>query len=89
MLPSYLSSSSDTARLTAEENENLTKEEEVGEVDDPAIEGEKPLPLAGANVMNIILVAAECATWSKTGSKQLTYNLRWQSHFFSWLTDGI
>ena len=79
MLPSYLSSSSDTARLTAEENENLTKEEEVGEVDDRAIEGEKPLPLAGANVMNIILVAAECAPWSKTGSIQLTYNLRIQS----------
>ena len=25
-------------------------------------------PLAGDNVMNIILVAAECAPWSKTGS---------------------
>ncbi|XVF14276.1 hypothetical protein REPUB_Repub09cG0044800 [Reevesia pubescens] len=69
VLPSYLSSSSDAARLTAEENENLTRAllKEVGEVDDPAIEGEKPPPLAGANVMNIILVAAECAPWSKTG----------------------
>ncbi|XP_058773224.1 granule-bound starch synthase 2, chloroplastic/amyloplastic-like [Vicia villosa] len=28
---------------------------------------EKPPPLAGTNVMNIILVAAECAPWSKTG----------------------
>lgn len=28
---------------------------------------EKPPPLAGINVMNIILVAAECAPWSKTG----------------------
>nr|DAD34889.1 TPA_asm: hypothetical protein HUJ06_005529 [Nelumbo nucifera] len=27
----------------------------------------KTPPLAGANVMNIILVAAECAPWSKTG----------------------
>lgn len=27
----------------------------------------KPPPLAGVNVMNIILVAAECAPWSKTG----------------------
>lgn len=27
----------------------------------------KPPPLAGANVMNVILVAAECAPWSKTG----------------------
>jgi len=31
-------------------------------------EGEaKPPPLAGTNVMNIIVVAAECAPWSKTG----------------------
>ncbi|XP_022739288.1 granule-bound starch synthase 2, chloroplastic/amyloplastic-like isoform X1 [Durio zibethinus] len=69
VLPSYLSSSLETAQLTAEENENLTKAglEEAGEVVDPAIEGEKPPPLAGANVMNIILVAAECAPWSKTG----------------------
>ncbi|CAL5185886.1 unnamed protein product [Lathyrus oleraceus] len=29
--------------------------------------GEKPPPLAGTNVMNIILVSAECAPWSKTG----------------------
>lgn len=28
---------------------------------------EKPLPLAGPNVMNVIVVAAECAPWSKTG----------------------
>lgn len=28
---------------------------------------EKPPPLAGPNVMNIVLVAAECAPWSKTG----------------------
>lgn len=27
----------------------------------------KPPPLAGNNVMNIIMVAAECAPWSKTG----------------------
>ncbi|KAJ1419644.1 Starch synthase, catalytic domain [Sesbania bispinosa] len=30
-------------------------------------EGEIPPPLAGTNVMNVILVAAECAPWSKTG----------------------
>nr|KYP42916.1 hypothetical protein KK1_035665 [Cajanus cajan] len=29
--------------------------------------GEKPPPLAGENVMNVILAAAECAPWSKTG----------------------
>lgn len=33
----------------------------------PADEDEKPPPLAGPNVMNIILVAAECAPWSKIG----------------------
>lgn len=27
----------------------------------------KPPPLAGVNVMNIVIVAAECAPWSKTG----------------------
>ncbi|MED6119206.1 hypothetical protein PIB30_009605 [Stylosanthes scabra] len=30
-------------------------------------EGEIPQPLAGTNVMNVIVVAAECAPWSKTG----------------------
>ncbi|WVZ05325.1 hypothetical protein V8G54_018671 [Vigna mungo] len=30
-------------------------------------ETETPQPLAGINVMNVILVAAECAPWSKTG----------------------
>ncbi|KAG4139735.1 hypothetical protein ERO13_D07G211700v2 [Gossypium hirsutum] len=39
----------------------------VGELHDPAVESTKPPPLAGANVMNIILVAIECAPWSKTG----------------------
>ncbi|KAK4477609.1 hypothetical protein RD792_016846 [Penstemon davidsonii] len=34
---------------------------------DPTKEDAKPPPLAGANVMNVILVAAECAPWSKTG----------------------
>ncbi|CAI9758660.1 unnamed protein product [Fraxinus pennsylvanica] len=36
-------------------------------VQDPTGEDVKPPPLAGPNVMNIILVAAECAPWSKTG----------------------
>ncbi|KAL8471601.1 hypothetical protein ACS0TY_029015 [Phlomoides rotata] len=34
---------------------------------DPTNEDEKPPPLAGPNVMNIIMVASECAPWSKTG----------------------
>ncbi|PON65379.1 Glycogen synthase [Parasponia andersonii] len=36
--------------------------------DDPLKEEAKLPPLAGANVMNVILVAAECAPWSKTGA---------------------
>ncbi|KAM7278978.1 hypothetical protein ACFE04_006112 [Oxalis oulophora] len=31
------------------------------------VEKAKPPPLAGPNVMNVVLVAAECAPWSKTG----------------------
>lgn len=31
-------------------------------------EEEKPPPLAGPNVMNIVMVGAECAPWSKTGA---------------------
>ncbi|KAL6520394.1 Sucrose synthase [Orobanche minor] len=38
-----------------------------GIIRNPTIEDAKPPPLAGANVMNIILVAAECTPWSKTG----------------------
>ncbi|KAK9004187.1 hypothetical protein V6N11_001994 [Hibiscus sabdariffa] len=69
VLPSYLSSSSDEAQDIDEDNKNLTEAvlKEAAEVEDSAIEGEKPPPLAGANVMNVILVAAECAPWSKTG----------------------
>lgn len=33
----------------------------------PEIGNMEPPPLAGANVMNVIVVAAECAPWSKTG----------------------
>ncbi|KAK6155085.1 hypothetical protein DH2020_009333 [Rehmannia glutinosa] len=36
-------------------------------IQDPTNEDVKPPPLAGPNVMNIIMVAAECAPWSKTG----------------------
>ncbi|XWS73152.1 hypothetical protein CRYUN_Cryun02cG0101100 [Craigia yunnanensis] len=44
----------------------IEEEWEVGEINDPAIGGENPLPLAGANVMNIILLATECIPWFKT-----------------------
>ncbi|RAL47117.1 unnamed protein product [Cuscuta campestris] len=41
---------------------------EIGDgTGDPSGVDMKPPPLAGANVMNIILVSAECAPWSKTG----------------------
>ncbi|KAK8533920.1 hypothetical protein V6N13_028390 [Hibiscus sabdariffa] len=69
VLPSYLSTSSDEAQDIDEDNKNLTEAvlKEAAEVEDSAVEGENPPPLAGANVMNVILVAAECAPWSKTG----------------------
>ncbi|CAH9088840.1 unnamed protein product [Cuscuta epithymum] len=41
-----------------------SKDDETG---DPISVDFKPPPLAGANVMNVILVSAECAPWSKTG----------------------
>ncbi len=31
-------------------------------------EPQAPAPLAGENVMNVVLVGAECAPWSKTGA---------------------
>ncbi|KAI7735921.1 hypothetical protein M8C21_031187 [Ambrosia artemisiifolia] len=46
-----------------------TSETILDEADEPASDdgdAESP-PLAGPNVMNVILVAAECAPWSKTG----------------------
>jgi starch synthase len=69
-LPSFLSSSSKSSSLRDENHEifNKTSLAELdGEANDPVIEEVKPPPLAGANVMNIIFVAAECAPWSKTG----------------------
>lgn len=39
----------------------------LDETDVPASDVVDTLPLAGPNVMNVILVAAECAPWSKTG----------------------
>ncbi|KAL3629378.1 Sucrose synthase [Castilleja foliolosa] len=42
-------------------------EGENGKIEDPTNEDIKSPPLAGPNVMNIILVSAECTPWSKTG----------------------
>lgn len=60
-LPPFVSSISE---ITIPEDKKV---EEGLEVSDPAVEDAEPPPLAGTNVMNVILVAAECAPWSKTG----------------------
>lgn len=69
-MPSFLSSTLEVEPLEVEQNESL-KESSLQNVDnetaDPVSEDMEPPPLAGPNVMNIILVAAECAPWSKTG----------------------
>ena len=68
-LPSFLSireTSSQDVEEHVDSKEPSLQEVNVGAAD-PAIEDIKPPPLAGPNVMNIILVAAECAPWSKTG----------------------
>lgn len=71
VLPSFLSLTSETDGMNDSEEKKLT-EPVLGDAPflanrDPEEEDIKPPPLAGANVMNIILVAAECAPWSKTG----------------------
>ncbi|KAK6913273.1 Starch synthase, catalytic domain [Dillenia turbinata] len=70
VLPSFLSETSGSLDLQYETQEEL-KEPDLKEVNDgatePQTEDVKPPPLAGANVMNVIIVAAECAPWSKTG----------------------
>ncbi|CAF2373374.1 unnamed protein product [Brassica napus] len=51
-----------------ETKEEKTHEEEASsDTNEPVRDEEKPSPLAEANVMNVILVAAECAPFSKTG----------------------
>ncbi|XP_022861081.1 granule-bound starch synthase 2, chloroplastic/amyloplastic isoform X2 [Olea europaea var. sylvestris] len=52
-------------KIKDEEESNL--EDTKVKVQDPIGEDVKPPPLAGPNVMNVILVAAECAPWCKTG----------------------
>lgn len=70
-LPAFLSASTATSSLKHESYENLkeSRVEEIGhEANAPKDEDVKPPPLAGVNVMNVILVAAECAPWIKTGT---------------------
>lgn len=70
-LPSYLTSTPETSSIKTEEymetKEEKTPEEASSETNEPGKDEAKPPPLAGANVMNVILVAAECAPFSKTG----------------------
>ncbi|KAK7273393.1 hypothetical protein RIF29_14442 [Crotalaria pallida] len=69
-LPAFLTNSTETSSLKIENHEGTSEsilKEITNESSDIGSEGETSLPLAGTNVMNIILVAAECAPWSKTG----------------------
>lgn len=69
-VPSFLLSTLEVESLEMDQDESL-KESSLQNVDnetaDPVSEDMEPPPLAGPNVMNVILVAAECAPWSKTG----------------------
>lgn len=64
ILPDQPSSKEDEHQEDSKES-NL--EDGNVETADPTDEEVKPPPLAGANVMNVILVATECAPWVKTG----------------------
>ncbi|XP_059293972.1 granule-bound starch synthase 2, chloroplastic/amyloplastic [Lycium ferocissimum] len=68
-VPSFLQESSAQSYLEQKSDnlEGSSAEKANTETEDPVDVDEKPPPLAGTNVMNIILVAAECAPWSKTG----------------------
>lgn len=69
---SSLSSISETS-ISKDEKQEDDSEEATMQLDadnedsDSTIEDAKPPPLAAANVMNVLLVAAECAPWIKTG----------------------
>lgn len=69
-VPSFLSKYSASSAPVEDKHEDL-RESSAKEIhngtEDPVNEDLKPPPLAGTNVMNIILVAAECAPWCKTG----------------------
>lgn len=64
MLPNFLPRTYKSSSIKDEKVKQLEDDELVN---DPVGEDAKPPPLAGANVMNVILVAAECAPWCKTG----------------------
>ncbi|CAD5321735.1 unnamed protein product [Arabidopsis thaliana] len=66
-LPSYLTKAPQTSTMKTEKYVEKTPDVASSETNEPGKDEEKPPPLAGANVMNVILVAAECAPFSKTG----------------------
>ncbi|KAJ1399695.1 Starch synthase, catalytic domain [Sesbania bispinosa] len=68
-LPNELANNIETYSLKVENLEGVSESslKVTDEADNVESEGEKSPPLAGANVMNVILVAAECAPFSKTG----------------------
>lgn len=66
-LPPFVSDISPTFKKF--ENTKESTSHHVKDMPDaPMGDNSKSPPLAGPNVMNIILVAAECAPWSKTGN---------------------
>lgn len=67
-VPSFLSKSSATLHLEDDKHEKSSSEKVNVDKENSESEEAKPPPLAGTNVMNIILVAAECAPWCKTGN---------------------
>ncbi|KAJ0704289.1 putative starch synthase [Helianthus annuus] len=65
-LPPFVSEISTTYKSSIETNEP-TLHHVTDDADVKIGEDVKSPPLAGPNAMNVILVAAECAPWSKTG----------------------
>lgn len=70
-LPSLLPNATEEIYIT--QDDQLNKPEiQYNEITDEQIvdseETNADRPLAGSNVMNVVLVAAECAPWSKTGN---------------------
>ncbi|XP_074268643.1 granule-bound starch synthase 2, chloroplastic/amyloplastic isoform X2 [Silene latifolia] len=69
--PSFLSKTYKSSSSKDEKTQEMVEPTYYKELADlmakPMGEDSKPPPLAGSNVMNVILVAAECAPWAKTG----------------------
>lgn len=70
-LPSFVKLASETSSVKDEQqvdSKGSSSQDVKAEGTDSTVEEAKPPPLAGANVMNVMLVAAECAPFSKTGT---------------------